>query len=324
MSENNKKGWRDVLPVHPAAEIFPLMSEPELKAMAEDIKKNGLQVPIVLCRADDRRPNPYSLVDGRNRLDAMELAGVTFRVFRRPFDKDWDFQILNNNLIEVTDCRDPYEFVISANAHRRHLTPEQKRELIAKVLKARPEISDRQIAAIAKASPTTAGKVRSELEAKGDVSKLDTRKDSKGRKQPASKPGMLTKRIRERARKEREAAAKQDQEASSSEKREWDDLLKAAREAKQEEAKRESEAKALAEEVFGRLLNVIQHSLAEDVLHALRVCESAGVAVFGVLEAAFWNKYPPASEGKDAPAPSGASAAACGGLRVGPTRSANR
>ena len=38
-----------------------------------------------------------------------------------------------------------------------------------------------------KASPTTVGTVRTKLEATGDVSKLDTRQDTKGRKQPAKK-----------------------------------------------------------------------------------------------------------------------------------------
>jgi hypothetical protein len=41
---------------------------------------------------------------------------------------------------------DPYAFVISANIRRRHLTAEQKRDLIAKVLKAQPRKSNRQIA----------------------------------------------------------------------------------------------------------------------------------------------------------------------------------
>jgi hypothetical protein len=36
------KGRRDHLPVHPAADLFPLMSEPELRELGEDIKKNGL------------------------------------------------------------------------------------------------------------------------------------------------------------------------------------------------------------------------------------------------------------------------------------------
>jgi hypothetical protein len=41
------KTWRDVLPIHPAAELFPLMSEAELRELGEDIQANGLQAPIV-------------------------------------------------------------------------------------------------------------------------------------------------------------------------------------------------------------------------------------------------------------------------------------
>src|SRR5262245_55299485 len=67
------KSWRDVLPIHPAADLFPMMSPDELRALAEDIKKNGLRYPIVFCLADDGKGR--LLLDGRNRLDAMELAG---------------------------------------------------------------------------------------------------------------------------------------------------------------------------------------------------------------------------------------------------------
>ena len=35
------KSWRDI-PIHPAADLFPLMAPDELKALGEDIKKNGL------------------------------------------------------------------------------------------------------------------------------------------------------------------------------------------------------------------------------------------------------------------------------------------
>ena len=41
--------WRDHLPVHPAADLFPLLSKSELKELAEDIRKNGLQSPILLA-----------------------------------------------------------------------------------------------------------------------------------------------------------------------------------------------------------------------------------------------------------------------------------
>ncbi len=89
---------------------------------------------------------------------------------------------------KVVIAEDPYAYVLSANVHRRHLTGEQKRELIAKLLKAQPEKSDRQIAETVKASPTTVGTVRAKMESAGDVSKLGTRQDTKGRQQPANKP----------------------------------------------------------------------------------------------------------------------------------------
>jgi hypothetical protein len=169
------KSWRDVLPIHPAAELFPLMASDELKALAEDIKKNGLRIP---CRLIEDKHGNVALLDGRNRLDAIELLGAEIT--------------LDNSIIFerfVAEVIDPIETVISLNIHRRHLTTEQKRELIAKLIKATPEKSDRQIAETVKASPTTVGTVRAEMEATGDVSKLDTRTDSKGRQQPARRPG---------------------------------------------------------------------------------------------------------------------------------------
>jgi DNA-binding Lrp family transcriptional regulator len=84
--------------------------------------------------------------------------------------------------------QDPYELVLSLNIHRRHLTAEQKRELVEKLVKQTPDKSDRQIAKETKTSPTTVGKIRKEAENAGDVSKLDTRTDTKGRKQPSAKP----------------------------------------------------------------------------------------------------------------------------------------
>jgi hypothetical protein len=40
------KSWRDVLPIHPAAELFPLISPDELRPIGEDIKAHGLRWPI--------------------------------------------------------------------------------------------------------------------------------------------------------------------------------------------------------------------------------------------------------------------------------------
>jgi len=90
--------------------------------------------------------------------------------------------------VELPDDDAAVSYALSLNVHRRHLKREERRELIAELLKATPEKSDRQIAETVKAGPTTVGSVRAEMEAKGDVSKLDTRKDSTGRTQPARKP----------------------------------------------------------------------------------------------------------------------------------------
>jgi len=195
--------WRDDLPVHPAADLFPLMSEPELRELGEDIKANGLQFPVIVH--DDQ------LLDGRNRLDAMTLVGIEFKIKRletliggkrKIKDKDYPgvWVMESNGGVELPfsgaigrgTIDDPYAYVVSANLHRRHLNSEQKRQLIADLLKANPEASDRQIAKQTNSSPSTVGAVRQEREASGDVSKLDTRTDSKGRKQPATKPKKTT------------------------------------------------------------------------------------------------------------------------------------
>ena len=193
-NSSHPKSWRSTLPIHAAAELFPLMSEPELRELGEDIQANGFQAPIVLFKG--------KLLDGRNRLDATELVGVKFGLNTNPdsgtkfFYLHWrgGSDILNRAFgrIEHFDG-DPYAFVISANLHRRHLTTEQKRELIAKLIKETPNRSDRQIAKQTNASPTWVGKIRKEAEATGDVSTVDTRTDTKGRKQPSAKPKKSSK-----------------------------------------------------------------------------------------------------------------------------------
>jgi hypothetical protein len=208
---DQRKSWRDVIKIHPAAELFPLMSEQELLELGGDIKKNGLKSPIVLTwpglgHLGD--PSSYMLLDGRNRLDAMERVGIPFElVFAKPMprsrsdpcwllrdilgeDDDYDGVLWEGSPIRL-ESSDPYEFVLSANVHRRHLTPEQKRELIAKLIKAEPERSNRQIATEIGASHPFVGKIRDELEQKGDVETVSTSIDTKGRRQPARKSGHI-------------------------------------------------------------------------------------------------------------------------------------
>lgn len=103
-------------PVHPAAELFPLMQGADFDAFVEDIRVNGQQEPVVLD-ADGR------LLDGRNRARACTSLGL--RITTRRYDGD-----------------DPMQFVISHNLHRRHLTDSQ-RAMIAAELATLPAGGDR-------------------------------------------------------------------------------------------------------------------------------------------------------------------------------------
>jgi DNA-binding Lrp family transcriptional regulator len=190
--------WRDHLPIHPAAELFPLMPEAELKELAEDIKTNGLRAPIVGWASDEGQ----FLLDGRNRLDALAKLSLLYETEDHHVGiKTWEWvgkgwSDRRGGRIEAADSDvwknccdgDPYTIALSLNVHRRHLTPEQTRELIAKVLKATPEKSNRQIAKIVDRSHPTVAKVRDELEKAGDVERITTSLDTKGRRQPAKKP----------------------------------------------------------------------------------------------------------------------------------------
>jgi len=206
-SSNNlsqKKSWRDHLKVHPAADLFPMMSEAELRELGENIKAHGLRSPIVLCAEHGitEDPTQYSLLDGRNRLDAMALVSIpfelTFERQRRGRFKEWTLDTpeserplmdSNENPILVEVLADPYEYVISANIHRRHLTAEQRRDLIAKVLQASPEKSDRAIADQMKVDKNVVSRVRQKVEATGAVAPVEKRtgKDGRARKQPEKK-----------------------------------------------------------------------------------------------------------------------------------------
>ena len=169
--------WRDHIKVHPAADLFPMMSEPELRELGEHIKENGQRVQVVLWK----EPSPggeHWLVDGRNRLDAMELVGMP--IFDKIGRQRFYWRLMDG---------DPYEQVLSLNLLRRNLTDEQRRELIAKIIKAKPHASDRSIAKQVKRDHKTVAKVRKKMESTGEVSPVEKRvgADGKKRKKPTAK-----------------------------------------------------------------------------------------------------------------------------------------
>jgi hypothetical protein len=190
-----KKSWRDVVPVHAAADLFPMMDEEQLRELGKDIKEHGLKHEPVFWTPSDaiRETTHWYLLDGRNRLAAMELVGIKFTYQVDDDGEPWIHEttsfgdrILGRHLFEPID---PYEYVLSANVHRRHVTAAQKRALIARVLKAQPEKSDRQIAKTVGVDHKTVGAQRTELESTGEIPQSVTRNgaDGKTRKQPAKK-----------------------------------------------------------------------------------------------------------------------------------------
>jgi DNA-binding Lrp family transcriptional regulator len=174
------KSWRDVLPIHPAADLFPLMSPDELRVLGADIKANGLTLPIVLW-SDGK--SPAVLLDGRNRLDAIEITDNTAITDAAEIET----AIKEGKAILLDNSVDPYAFVISANIHRRHLSIEDKDRLIVKVLQADPTKSNRQVAELTDTSHPHVAKVREQAEKSGDVETVTTSIDSKGRQQPAKR-----------------------------------------------------------------------------------------------------------------------------------------
>jgi ParB/Sulfiredoxin domain len=95
--------------VHPVADLFPMMSEAELADLAEDMKANGQIHPIVVTGTGDDE----TLIDGRNRLRACEIAGIEPRKAK-----------LNG--------QDPVAYIWSANERRRHMDAGQRAIVAAK------------------------------------------------------------------------------------------------------------------------------------------------------------------------------------------------
>jgi hypothetical protein len=162
-------GWRDFFKVHPAADLFPMMGDEELAELGADIRANGLAAKIIFLEDPD---GTVVVVDGRNRLGAMERAGLSM--------KDIPGVPLGHHV-------DPVAYLISTNIRRRHLTREQKREVIAALLRLAPERSDRQVATDVGASHRTVGAVREDLESSGQIAHSAERVGADGRTTKAAK-----------------------------------------------------------------------------------------------------------------------------------------
>src|SRR5262245_6638971 len=183
---------------HPLADMFPLMEGEDFDKLVADIGKNGVQNKIVLYQG--------KILDGRNRYRAMLALEYTDEFIKA--DCKPLHEILGYAQTRDLPKDEALKWVISANIHRRHLTPEQKHELHIKLVAAQPGKADRVLAKQAGVSHPTIAKARRAAEAIGKALPVDKRvgKDGKARRQPKLTPRQRKlariKARRERAREE--------------------------------------------------------------------------------------------------------------------------
>jgi hypothetical protein len=174
--------WRNVLRVHPACEVFPSPLPDELLALGEDIKQNRLRERVKVIRDGDG----YAVLDGRSRLDAMEAVGLSVTIFDAPGRRLIDRGGPNSQFFEVVDLDiDPFDFVMSANARRRHMTSKQKRDVAAKLLQRFPERPNLAIAKMIGIDDKTVASVRREMEGHSEIPNGGKITDTLGRRRSA-------------------------------------------------------------------------------------------------------------------------------------------
>ncbi len=112
-----------MIPFHPLADLFPMMSEAERAPMVADMKANGFRAGEEIVLLDGK------ILDGRNRYVAAIAAGL-IDDSDIPFagEGDWMFR-----LFDEQDGGGPLAWVIAKNIHRRHLDESQRAMVAAKI-----------------------------------------------------------------------------------------------------------------------------------------------------------------------------------------------
>jgi hypothetical protein len=153
--------WRDIYEVHPAADVFPMMPEDGLAKLQEDIERHGVRVPIGLYDETDAKGRKVKtwLIDGRNRLEATERAGINLKYIPK---------------VHI-HCSDPVTWIIALNILRRHLTKQEQAKLIVAAHKAA------EAARVARQADKYIGRDGEPVSRQADV-KLSKRGRAEGRK----------------------------------------------------------------------------------------------------------------------------------------------
>lgn len=147
-------------------QVMPRLTPDEYAELEQSIRENGVQVPITV--GPDGR-----IIDGHHR---DEIA--------RKYDLHCP------RVTAQGDEQKLRSLAFSLNLHRRHLTREQKRQIIAESLKADPQLSNREHARRTGANHETVQKVREATEESGEIRHFSERIDPRtgNASQLASRP----------------------------------------------------------------------------------------------------------------------------------------
>ncbi|MFT4086157.1 MAG: ParB/RepB/Spo0J family partition protein [Gordonia sp. (in: high G+C Gram-positive bacteria)] len=147
-------------------QVMPRLTSEEYAELEASIVEHGVQVPITVA-ADG------VIVDGHHR---DEIA--------RKHDLHCPRRSAEGSAEQLRGL------AFSLNLHRRHLTREQKRQIVAESIKADPQLSDREHGRRTGVDHKTAATVRDDLAESGEIPHFSERIDPRtgNASQPASKP----------------------------------------------------------------------------------------------------------------------------------------
>src|SRR4051794_33934278 len=127
------------------------MQAPDFRRLKESIVERGFypEMPVIVDEAG-------RILDGHHRAKAWAELGR-------------DPGLLPVRVMEGLTEEEKDNFIWAVNVPRRHLTTEEKRQLIAHRLKQRPDESDRAIGAAVGEDNKTVGRIRLDLEQREEI-----------------------------------------------------------------------------------------------------------------------------------------------------------
>jgi hypothetical protein len=157
---------------HKYADLYPLATEEELQRLTTDITENGLANPIVLYDG--------KILDGRNRFICCQRAKVEphfQEIFDIPGVEDGIRYLPEDTCDENGECTEEQNdklalhWVISQNSHRRHLSQDQLKMVVARVAESFKELANQRKLAGLKKGTTRPDPVTATVAATGTAIK---------------------------------------------------------------------------------------------------------------------------------------------------------